>query len=388
MQSIFIDCEEICAYLIIMMHKYEATSQPNINVGIVGARGYSGLELARILLAHPIARLTACFATDPTSFTLGRELFSEAAAAVPTLSMTALDALDLSTQFHTIFLATPAEVSLELAPKLIASGVNVIDLSGAFRLPAADYPEWYGFTHTAVEALAVAEYGMVPFAKPFRKPTQNNPRPKGVLVANPGCYVTSVVMALTPLLQADLIETASIVIDAKSGTTGGGKKASEGLLFSEVDGECLPYKIGGHQHYPEIITALKMFAGVETSPFFSTSLLPTPRGIISGIYANLKSGKTVNDVEAAFDKAYADYPLAKHGRVDAKKNPRLLSLKQVVGSNRVQIGYTVDTSNVIPKLYLYSLVDNLLKGAASQAVENWNRLIDCPAALGLLEEVR
>lgn len=354
-----------------------------MNVGIVGARGYSGLALARLLLAHPVARLTACFATDPVSFTLGKELYSEAASTVPTLPMSALDAADLSARFHTIFLATPAEVSLELAPKLTAAGVNVIDLSGAFRLPASDYPKWYGFTHNATDALASAEYGMVPFAKPFNKSEK-----KGVLVANPGCYVTSIVMALVPLLKSDLIDPTSIVIDAKSGTTGAGKKATEGLLFSEVDGECMPYKIGGHQHYPEIIAALKSFSGVETSPFFSTSLLATPRGIIAGIYANLKGGKTLNDVESAFNQAYADYPLAKHGRIDAKTNPRLVSLKQVVGSNRVQIGYSVDASTGAPKLYLYSLIDNLLKGAASQAVENWNRLIDRPAALGLLEEVR
>ena len=354
-------------------------------VGIVGARGYSGLELARLLIAHPLAKLAACFATDPATFKLGNEIFAPQADRVPTLPMTALDAADLATSYHTIFLATPAEVSLELAPKLVAKGVNVVDLSGAFRLSASEYPKWYGFEHPATAALASAQYGLVPFAKPFAKEAG-----KGVLVANPGCYVTAVLSGLIPLVKSGVINPDSIVIDAKSGTTGAGKKASEGLLFSEVDGECLPYKIGKHQHFPEITKYLASFAGatsggaacitaesLEKSTFFSTSLLATPRGIIAGIYANLAAGKTEADVAAAFSKAYSDYPLAKVAKLTA--TPKIASLKQVVGKNSVQIGYTVDGS----KLYLYSLIDNLLKGAASQAVENFNRLVDQPSALGL-----
>jgi N-acetyl-gamma-glutamyl-phosphate reductase len=289
--------------------------------------------------------------------------------------MDALDAPALAKSFHTIFLATPAEVSLELAPKLVAKGVNVIDLSGAFRLTADAYPKWYGFTHTATEALATAQYGLVPFAKPFAKTGG-----QGVLVSNPGCYVTSVLMALVPLLKAGVLKPESIVIDAKSGTTGAGKKASEGLLFSEVDGECLPYKVGSHQHYPEITGYLKAYTGVEAQPFFSTSLLATPRGIISGIYANLASKKTADDIAAAFESAFVGYPLARVARIGAPDAAKLLSLKNVVGTNRVQIAYAVDGE----KLYLYSLLDNLLKGAASQAVENFNRLVDRPSHLGLL----
>lgn len=371
-----------------MVHNYAGTIQPKsmnsqgfFPVGIVGARGYSGLELARLLLAHPEAKLVGCFATDPATFTLSNELFINAATGVPTLPMSALESADLTKSFHTIFLATPAEVSMELAPKLIAKGVNVVDLSGAFRLEASQYPKWYGFTHTATAALATAEYGLVPFAKPFSSQ-------KATLVANPGCYVTSVLMGLIPLLKEGILNPSTIVIDAKSGTTGGGKKAAESLLFSEVDGECLPYKIGAHQHYPEIVKYLKEFTGVETSPFFSTSLLPTPRGIIAGIYATLATGKTIADVTKAFANSYEGYGLVKFAPIEGKQNAKLLSLKQVVGTNRVQLAYTVDTSEGTPKLYLYSLIDNLLKGAASQAVENWNRMIDRPATLGLLENER
>jgi len=354
-------------------------SQGFFPVGIVGARGYSGIELARLLLSHPEAKLAACFATDPTTFTLSNELLIDAAASVPTLPMSALESAELSQSFHTIFLATPAEVSMELAPKLIAKGVNVVDLSGAFRLEASQYPKWYGFTHTDTAALASAEYGLVPFAKPFASG-------KATLVANPGCYVTSILMALIPLLKEGVIAPSPIVNDAKSGTPGGGKKTAESLLFSEVDGECLPYKVGAHQHYPEIVKYLKAFTGVETSPFFSTSLLPTPRGIIAGIYANLAAGKTIADVTKAFENAYSGYGLVKFAPI--KPGSKLLSLKQVVGTNRVQLAYSVDATEGTSKLYLHSLIDNLLKGAASQAVENWNRMIDRPATLGLLENER
>jgi N-acetyl-gamma-glutamyl-phosphate reductase len=340
----------------------------------VGARGYSGLELARLLLAHPAAKLTACFATDPSSFTLSNELYIEGAEAVPTLPMSALESDSLTRDFHTIFLATPAEVSLELAPKLVAKGVNVVDLSGAFRLDAADYPKWYGFEHGATAALASAQYGLVPFSGPFKKTAR-----QGVLVSNPGCYVTSVLLALVPLAKAGAVDLSTVVIDAKSGTTGAGKKPSENLLFSEVDGECLPYKVGAHQHFPEIVKYLEAFSGAKASPFFSTSLLSTPRGIISGIYARLAKGKTEADVAGAFESAYSGYPLVKFGKFD-KKTPKLVSLKQVVGTNRAQIAYAVDGD----KLYVYSLIDNLLKGAASQAVENFNRLIDAPSHLGLI----
>lgn len=348
------------------------------NVGIVGARGYSGLELARLLLAHPAARLAACFATDPTTFKLGDELFLPEADAVPTLGMDALEASDLATRFDTIFLATPAEVSLTLAPSLVAKGVNTIDLSGAFRLAAAEYPAWYGFTHPTPTSLLSAHYGLVPFAAPFAREAE-----RGILVANPGCYVTAVLMALIPLLRSEVIDASSIVIDAKSGTTGAGKKATENLLFSEVDGECFPYKIGRHQHYPEIVQYLRKFGGVATSPFFSTSLLATPRGIIAGIYANLATGKTESDVAAAFAEAYAGYPLARIAPLAA--TPKIASLRRVVGSNAVHIGYSVDGTSAKPKLYLYSLVDNLLKGAASQAVENFNRIADLPIATGLMK---
>lgn len=350
-----------------------ATPKNHIPVGIVGARGYSGLELARLLLKHPHAKLAAVFGSGKEEFALGNYLPESAAADVPTFALADLLARQPSLKLDTVFLATPAEASVEWAPKLLELGLNVIDLSGAYRLPQAQYPKWYGFEHADGAGLEKAQYGLVPFQKLAAQPA--------TLVSNPGCFVTSALLGLIPLLSAGAIRPETIAIDAKSGTSGAGRKASEAQLFTEVDGECLPYKVGKHQHFPEIRLYAEKFSGVAIDPMFSTSLLPTRRGIISGIYCRLAAGKTVADVAAAFEAAYADYPLVRHGEISAKE-PYGLSLKRVVGSARTQIRYCVDGD----KLYLYSLLDNLLKGAASQAIENWNLLKGLAPEIGLVEQ--
>jgi N-acetyl-gamma-glutamyl-phosphate reductase len=351
-------------------------------VAIIGARGYSGLDLARILLRHPEAELVACFAND-SAFALADYLPEPAAKQVPVYALK-----DLESQLpglDCVFLATPAEASLELAPRILLhkdANASVIDLSGAFRLQAGTeaerlerYEKWYKAKHTAPALLEKASYGLVPFAKPVTGAK--------TLVSNPGCYATAVLMGIIPLLQAKAVEPSSLVIDAKSGTSGAGRKASEGQLFTEVDGECLPYRVGKHQHLPEIQEWAKAYSGgVAIDPFFSTHLLPVRRGIIASIYAELHAGNGAKEVGAAFRKAYADYPLARITQIDGQGDlpPALsLSLKRVSGSARVHISYQV----VGKKLYLFSLIDNLLKGAASQAVENFNSLHDFPAALGL-----
>ncbi len=386
------------------MHNYEETesSGPNsgetgrktagAKVAIVGARGYSGQELARLLLRHPEAELAGCFASSKPGpsgdgkgsapFRLSHLLMEPAAKAVPTWSM---DEFDVRLEgLHTLFLATPAEVSLELAPKAIAKGVNVIDLSGAFRLkqaasgsPAEKYRKWYGFEHTQLELLLQSDYGLQPFERPA-------PRSGARLVANPGCYATAVLMAALPLLESGLIEPKSLVIDAKSGASGGGRKAAENLLFTEVDGECLPYKVAGHQHWPEIVEAAWLFAHEEISPFFTTSLLNARRGIIASLYATIKrpaetDAATEARVRSAYAEAYAGYELVRAGALGTPEADALLSLKRVVGTARTHITFRADGD----KLYVFSTLDNLVKGAAGQAIENLNRLLDRPLHLGL-----
>lgn len=343
---------------------------PIIRTAIIGARGYSGLELARLLMKHPRAELVACLAATD-DWKLDSYLPESAAKKVPVLPMKALDTL--KGKVDVMFLATPAEVSLELAPSLLKDGqkdgMNVIDLSGAYRITAQSYPKWYGMEHSSPDLIEKAQYGLCPWVGP--KQGAKTPQ----LISNPGCYATSVLMALAPLLRDKAIKPETIVIDAKSGTSGAGRKANEDQLFTEVDGECLPYRVGKHQHTPEIIQSLEKIAGVTIDPIFTTSLLSVRRGIIAGIYARLENGVTAKDIASSFVKAYEGYPLVAHGPVDRK----LPSLKRVVGSARTQISYTVEGD----KLYLFSAIDNLMKGAASQAVENLNRLIDSPLSTGL-----
>jgi N-acetyl-gamma-glutamyl-phosphate reductase len=354
-----------------MMHKYESPKR----VGLIGARGYSGLDLARILLKHPGVELAACFAGEK-NFQLSDYLPENMAAKVPVLPLTEENLKG----FHTIFLATPAEVSLEWAPKILEAGAHCIDLSGAFRLKDGDtlaekqknYQKWYGFSHPEPMLLEKAVYGISPFSPPsgFRPPQ---------LVANPGCYATCILMALIPLLKGKAILPSSIVIDAKSGTSGAGRRAAENLLFTEVEGECLPYRVGKHQHLPEITEWAGHLGREKIDPFFTTHLLPIRRGIIAGIYAELSGEFTTEQILALYKQSFGNYPLVKIQAVE--QSASLLSLKRVVGSARTHIQFQI----VGKKLYVFSLIDNLLKGAASQAVENFNRLADYPVDLALSE---
>ena len=364
--------------LALATHKYgrRKTRLKTMTCSVVGARGYAGLETARLLLAHPNAKLSACYATS--AFDLSKLVSSTKARKVACrLDSELLADLSTNQRADVYFLATPAEVSMDLAPKILAKGSMVIDLSGAFRLKSHDMTAVYGFEQSASAVLAQAQYGLSPWVGPA----------SGVkMIANPGCYATAIEMALLPLLKAGLIDASSIVVDAKSGTTGAGKKASENLLFTEVEGECLPYKVGRHQHYPEIVEAIEQFAAVKIDAHMSTSLLPVRRGIIAAVYAKFAGGagggvgtQSAREaaVEAAFAKAYADYPLVSVGRAD--REAQLLQLKRVVGTARTHISYVVEGE----KLYLFSCIDNLMKGAASQAIENLNRLSDLPVETGL-----
>lgn len=329
---------------------------------IVGARGYSGLELARILLRHPYAELKYCFAT--TEFKLSDYLTSEAALKVTCLTDDKLGA-HLT---DVVFLATPAEVSLKLAPVILAAGKKVIDLSGAFRLKENSYPKWYGFSHTEEVLLKNAQYGLLPWVGPAKSES---------LIANPGCFATAVAMALIPLIKEEVISTENIVIDAKSGASGAGRKAVEKMLFTEVDGECLPYKVGCHQHDPEIKETIAAFTGKTLDAHFVTSLLPVRRGIIAGIYGRLSTGKTIKDIEKALAKAYGDYPLVTFAAIG--ENSSLLSLKKVIGTAKTHISFEVQGD----KVFVFSCIDNLMKGAASQAVENFNRMADFPVGTAI-----
>lgn len=352
-----------------MMHKnaYKPTCPPvekisTVTASVVGARGYAGLELSRLLLRHPSVKFTHAFATQ--AFALEKEIFAPGAAQVECFTDDKL--FDHLTDV--VFLATPAEVSACLAPKVVAAGKRVIDLSGAFRLSPDAVAQWYGLDSTN-SGLSVCDYGLNPFCGPAPADLS--------LVANPGCYATAVSLALIPLLKHGLVHGEGLVIDAKSGATGAGRKAGENLLFSQVDGECLPYRVGRHQHLPEIVQAARRFGGRAIDPHFVTHLLPTKRGITAGIYG-LATTDNLARIEEAYASEFAGYPLVRHSPEIAT----LARLDHVVHTPYTHISYAL-TGN---KLYVFAAIDNLLKGAASQAVENLNRLLDLPAGYSLIEE--
>jgi N-acetyl-gamma-glutamyl-phosphate reductase len=340
----------------------------SVRIAIVGVSGYSGMEVARLCAGHPGFRIALAVSDRWAGQPLGTFLPVEgAAAAVTVLSQgegaTRLGSVDL------VFLCTPAEVSLELAPAALEAGARVIDLSGAYRLDAADYPRWYGFSHTSPELLGEAVYSMPEVTGDGAKVRAAR------LVSNPGCYPTACALAVLPLLRAGVIEPGGIIIDAKSGTTGAGRKATEEMSFSEVEGDFRPYRVLRHQHTPEIERALAL-AGVPVGPVtFTPHLLPVRRGIIATAYGRLRSGKTGADAAAAMAGFVAGRPFLRVTKPDSVR------LQAVVGTNRVLLAADADPERGVA--IGLGAIDNLVKGAAGQAVQNANLMFGFEEVTGL-----
>ncbi len=341
-----------------------------IRVGIVGVSGYSGIELARLAAAHPGLHLSFVTSDRWAGSFLGEHipLTSDAAAlrCVPQA-----DGLHRLGQAALVFLCTPPEVSLDIAPKALTAGARVVDLSGGFRLAAEDYPRWYGFTHPRPDLLAEAVYSMPETGYPADRATVRRAR----LVANPGCYPTAATLALLPLIRGGVIERDGIVVDAKSGTTGAGRKATEELSFSEVDGDIRAYKVLKHQHTPEIERALALGGAPGARVLFTPHLLAVRRGILATAYGRLRPGKSGADAAAAV-AAFAE------GRPFLRAvAPEKVTLHGVTGTNRALIGADADVERGIAVGFVS--IDNLVKGASGQAVQNANLMLGLPEATGL-----
>lgn len=350
-------------------------------VGVIGANGYTGRELCRLLLSHPKVNLSAVFTRDVT-WALQDELPETGAADIPSYLLDDLD--HYVSQLDVVFLATPVEISMDLVAKLAAYNLVIIDLSGAFRLPQESFEIAYAMPHSAPKFIESACYGLSPWWH------KNQLSAEVTLIANPGCYATCALMALLPVLQTNLLKPASIIIDAKSGVSGAGRKAANNLLYCEIQDNFFPYKIGKHQHQPEIAYSIKQTTNVECSPLLTTHLLPLKRGISMSIYGSLTQShqlKSTGEVGAlinlAYQRAYENYPLIRYGALDdpdAANNQRLLALSQVIGSARTHIGYHIEGDRVV----IFASLDNLMKGAASQAIENFNIVHGLPIETGLL----
>jgi N-acetyl-gamma-glutamyl-phosphate reductase len=332
---------------------------------IVGASGYTGLELTRLLARHPALRLDALYSDRWASELAGARLPLSGAAA--NLRYRAL-AEGGGTDAELAFLATPAEASAELTPKLLARGVRVVDLSGAFRLedPAA-YPRWYGFEHPAPALLAEARYGLPELARAQLAGAR--------LVTNPGCYATAIGLALAPLVRAGLGLEGGIAVTGMSCVSGAGRKASEDYSFVEVADDLRAYRIGRHQHVPEIEQAVARYAGRCPPISFTPILTPIRRGILATITVRTGSGAPAADLAEAMRAAYRDEPFV---RVLA---PERVLVKDVVHTNRCHVGVAVDARAGV--VVAVSAIDNLVKGAAGQAVQALNAAMGWPETLGL-----
>ncbi len=325
---------------------------------VAGATGYSGRDLIKYLLNHTQMELVGAFAsrsgeTTPLSV-IHPQLMGLTALNCQPFDESAIAKLDA----QVIFLGTPNEFSHEVTPALLETGATVVDLSGAFRLKdAALYPKHYGFEHTRPDLLETAVYGLTEFVRPQL--------PGAKLIANPGCYPTTVIVPMKPLLDAGMIDRGQTIIsDSKSGVTGAGKQPTSATHFVEVSESFKSYSIFKHRHTPEIAQGL----GIENSPtalIFTPHLLPINRGILSTIYARLNAGVTRADVLKVWRETFAASPFVRV--FDAAQLPEI---KFVANTPYCDIGCAVDEAT--GQLIVVSAEDNLLKGAASQALQNAN----------------
>lgn len=332
---------------------------------VIGASGYTGLELTRLLARHPRLRIAALYSDRWSGERAGARLpLDGACAALEYLPLGDAEKVDAAI----VFLATPAEVSADLAPRLLAKGARVIDLSGAFRLadPAA-YPSWYGFAHPAPALLREARYGLPELAR--------SGLVGATLVTNPGCYATSIALAVAPLVRSGLVAAEGISVTGMSGVSGAGRKAAEDYSFVEVSGDLRAYRLGRHPHVPEIEQAVARFAGACGPLSFTPVLAPIRRGILATITLRAAPGASGGDLDAALREAYADEPFV---RVVA---PDRVMVNDVIHTNRCHVGVALDARAGVA--VAVSAIDNLVKGAAGQAIQAMNAAMGWPETAGL-----
>ncbi|MGE4537126.1 MAG: N-acetyl-gamma-glutamyl-phosphate reductase [Desulfovibrio sp.] len=340
-----------------------------IPVGLVGVTGYTGMELARLLAVHPVLRLTRATSRAEAGKPL-RALYPFLQGfEAGDVSITEPDAADLAASCKLVFLAVPHGAAMDYAAELLDAGLSVVDLSADFRLADADvYASWYGLPHRHPALLPDAVYGLPELYAPRIK--------KAKLVANPGCYPTSVILGLAPALSAGLIETNGIVADSKSGASGAGRKAAVGTLFCEVHDSFRAYNLGKHRHTPEIEQELGKLAGADITVSFNPHLLPIDRGILSTIYTRLAKAATLEGIHARYDKFYAEKPW-----VRVLPLGKLPETRYVRGTMFCDIGLVLDPRT--NRLIVVSAIDNLCRGASGQAVACANLMSGLPADAGL-----
>src|SRR6516162_576223 len=340
-------------------------------VAIVGASGYSGEELVRLLLNHPYAELVAVTSRQNAGQTLA-QVFPKFASHPKSKALRFVDpnAEVLAKQADVVFLALPHGVAAEYAVPLNNVGCVVIDLSADFRLKSADlYKEFYAHDHPAPELLKKSVYGL---PEVYREEIK-----KSLLIASPGCYPTSILLPLIPLLKDGLIKHNGIVADSMSGVSGAGRKAEIDYLFCECNESVRPYGVPKHRHLSEIEEQLSLAAGTQVTVQFTPHLIPVTRGISTTLYFEPTWKISDEKISACYKKAYGEEPFIR--LLEGKNLP---DTKNVVGTNAIEIAWRLDPRT--GRLIVMSAIDNLVKGASGQAVQSMNIICGFPETAGLM----
>jgi N-acetyl-gamma-glutamyl-phosphate reductase len=344
------------------------TSHDRVKVAVLGASGYSGIEAVRILAGHTFVE----FSILTSEHYAGREV-ADVYRHMAGIDLPPFDELRIDLikgRAEIVISCLPERVGASLIADLVSSGIKVIDVSADFRLKeASTYRQTYGADHPAPAILKEAVYGLSEFHRRELREAR--------IVANPGCYPTGSLLGILPLIRRDLIDPASIVIDAKSGTTGARRQAAIEQLFAEVNENFRPYKVGNHRHTPEIEQEISFALGRDVAVMFVPHLLPVTRGILTSIFMRPRAGTTEQDVRAALEASFA-----KSRFVRILKPGELPELKNVRATNFCEIAFVLDRRS--QTLCVITAIDNLGKGAAGQAVQNLNLMLGFDEAAGLL----
>ena len=336
-----------------------------IKVGIVGGTGYTGVELLRLLARHPQVELKAITSRKEAGMPVA-EMFPNLRGHID-LAFSTPEEAGLE-QCDVVFFATPNGVAMQQTRALLDAGVKVIDLAADFRIKdVAVWEQWYKMEHACPDLVAEAVYGL---------PEINRAAIKGArLIANPGCYPTAVQLGFLPLLESGAVETGFLVADAKSGVSGGGRKPETHILFAEAADNFKAYGVGGHRHWPEIKQGLELFAGKPVGFTFVPHLTPLIRGIHATLYAKIS---TDIDLQSLFEKRYAQEPF-----VDVMPAGAHPETRSVRGANMCRIA--VHRPQGGDTVVVLSVIDNLVKGAAGQAVQNMNILFGLTENMALAD---
>lgn len=338
-----------------------------MKTSIIGATGYGGVELLRLLAHHPHLEITSLHAFSQTGEPISNQY--PHLQTIVNQSLEEIDTAAIGKKSELVFLATPPGVSKDLTPKLTKQGIKVIDLSGDFRIKDRDvYESWYKRPAAQTEELQEAVYGLSEWKKEEIQGAK--------VIANPGCYATAALLAAAPLMKEKIVEESSLIIDAKSGVSGAGKSPGNMTHFPEINDNLKIYKVHEHQHIPEIEQMLLEWNEHAKPITFSTHLIPITRGIMVTMYAQAKQAITSEMLQQLYKESYAHAPFVRVRNLGNYPSP-----KEVCGSNYCDIGTAYDERT--GRITVVSVIDNLMKGAAGQAVQNANLLLGLEEKTGL-----